>query len=176
MIKHSGHSDASHLHWYLVHCKPNSVKLARQNLINQNFDVFLPMQKITKRKANQFQTILRPLFPGYLFVQLDSLAGQWRKINNTRGVARLVQLGANPCPLPDAVIAALLERCDSEHVLQKPGELEIGQKAEIFKGPFSGLIAEIIEVEPDSRVYLLLDIMGQETQIIVEPSIISAAK
>ena len=119
MIKHSGHSDASHLHWYLVHCKPNSVKLARQNPINQNFDVFLPMQKITKRKVNQFQTILRPLFPGYLFVQLDSLAGQWRKINNTRGVACLVQLGANPCPLPDAVIAALLERCDAEHVLQK---------------------------------------------------------
>ena len=133
MIKHSGHSDASHLHWYLVHCKPNCVKLARQNLTNQNFDVFLPMQKITKRKANQFQTILRPLFPGYLFVQLDSLAGQWRKINNTRGVARLVQLGANPCPLPDAVIAALLERCDAEHVLQKPGRWKLVKKRKFSK-------------------------------------------
>ena len=170
------HFDIPNLCWFLVHCKPNAVNMARQNLINQDFVVFLPLQKITKRKAKRFQTILRPLFPGYLFVQLDPLAGHWRKINNTRGVARLVQLGANPCPVPDSIIAALLERCDADHVLQKPGKLEVGQKAQILKGPFSGLIAEIIEVEPDTRVHLLLDLMGRATQLSVSPSIVVPAK
>jgi transcriptional antiterminator RfaH len=63
------------------------------------------MQKITTYKAKQFQTLLRPLFPGYLVIQLDPLAGYWRKINNTRGVSRLVQFGTNSCPVPDMVIA-----------------------------------------------------------------------
>ena len=58
---------------------------------------------------------------GLSFVQVDQLAGNWRKINNTRGVARLVQLGAEPCPLPDTVIDALIERCDAEQVLQDSG-------------------------------------------------------
>ena len=165
-----------HLSWFLVHCKPNAAHLARQNLRNQDFGVFLPLQKITRRKAKQFQTSLRPLFPGYLFVQIDPLAGQWRKINSTRGVARLVQLGTDPCPVPDRVIEALLERCDADHVLQDPGALEVGNQARISEGPLSGFVAEIIEIEPDSRVHLLLDIMGQATHITVAPSTIIPAR
>lgn len=168
--------DMPHLSWFLVHCKPNAAHLARQNLRNQDFGVFLPLQKITRRKAKQFQTSLRPLFPGYLFVQIDPLAGQWRKINSTRGVARLVQLGTDPCPVPDRVIEALLERCDADHVLQDPGALEVGNQARISEGPLSGFVAEIIEIEPDSRVHLLLDIMGQATHITVAPSTIIPAK
>ena len=136
--------EAPHLSWFLVHCKPNATHLASQNLRNQDFGVFLPLQKFTRRKAKQFQTILRPLFPGYLFVQIDPLAGHWRKINNTRGVARLVQLGPDSCPVPDTVMAALLERCDADHVLQNLGTLEVGNQARISKGPLSGFIAEII--------------------------------
>ena len=167
--------EAPHLSWFLVHCKPNAAHLARQNLLNQGFGVFLPLQKITRRKAKQFQTSLRPLFPGYLFVQLDPRAGLWRKINNTRGVARLVQLGVDACPVPDKVIAALFDRCDADHVLQDPGTLEVGNQARISEGPLSGLVAEIIEIEPDSRVHLLLDIMGQATHITVAPSTIIPA-
>ena len=168
--------DVPRLSWFLVHCKPNATHLASHNLRNQDFAVFLPMQKITRRKAKQFQTILRPLFPSYLFVQLNPMAGRWRKINNTRGVSRLVQLGAVPCPVPDKVIAALLQRCDADHVLQDPGALEVGNQARISEGPLSGFIAEIIKIEPDSRVHLLLDIMGQATHITVAPSIIIPAR
>ena len=168
--------EAPHLSWFLVNCKPNAAHLASQNLRNQNFGVFLPMQKITKRKAKQFKTMLRPLFPGYLFVQIDPLAGDWRKINNTRGVARLVQFGADPCPVPDTVIAALFERCDADHVLQDPGALKVGNQARISKGPLSGLIAEIINIEPHGRVNLLLHIMGQATNISVAPSTIISMK
>lgn len=167
--------DVPRLSWFLVLCKPNATHLARQNLRNQDFGVFLPLQKITRRKAKQFQTILRPLFPGYLFVQLDPMAGRWHKINNTRGVSRLVRLGAVPCPVPDTVIAALLKRCDADHILQDPGALEVGNQARISEGPLSGFIAEIIKIEPDSRVHLLLDIMGQATHITVSPSIIIPA-
>ena len=73
--------------------------------------------------------------------------------------------------MPDTVIAALLERCDADHVLQDPGAL-VGNQARISEGPLSGFIAEIIEIEPDSRVHLLLDIMGQATHITVVPSTI----
>lgn len=164
--------EAPHLSWFLVHCKPNAAHLASQNLRNQNFGVFLPMQKITKRKAKKFKTMLRPLFPGYLFVQIDPLAGDWRKINNTRGVTRIVQFGADSCPVPDTVMAALFERCDADHVLRDLGVLKSGNQARISEGPLSGLIAEIINIEPHGRVHLLLDIMGQATNVFVAPSTI----
>ena len=91
-------------------------------------------------------------------------------------MARLVRLGTDPCPVPNRVIAALLERCDADHVLQDPGALEVGNQARIAKGPLSGFVAEIIAIEPDSRVHLLLDIMGQATHITVAPSTIIPAR
>ena len=103
------------------------------------------------------------------------MAGDWRKINNTRGVARLAQQGKNPCPVPDSVIAVLLERCDADQVLQDPGALEVGNQACISGGPLSGFVAEIIAIEPDSRVHLLLNIMGQAMHITVAPSTIVPA-
>ena len=66
--------------WYLIQLKPNSHRLAERNLNRQGFETFLPMQKITRRKASRFVSDLKPLFPGYMFVsvnaaQPDTLAG-----------------------------------------------------------------------------------------------------
>ena len=43
--------------------------------------------------------------------------------------------------------------------------LQVGKEARISEGPFSGLIAKIVAIKPDSRVHLLLDIMGQATDL-----------
>ena len=78
--------------------------------------------------------------------------------------------------MPDTLIAALFERCDADHVLQDPGVLKVGHQARISKGPLSGVIAEIINIEPHGRVHLLLNIMGQATNISVAPSTIISIK
>jgi transcriptional antiterminator RfaH len=54
--------------WYLIQFKPNSHQIAARNLIRQGFEIFLPLQEITKRKDTKFTNVLRPLFPGYMFV------------------------------------------------------------------------------------------------------------
>ena len=38
--------------WHLIQFKPNSHRLAERNLKRQDFEVFLPMQEITRRKAS----------------------------------------------------------------------------------------------------------------------------
>ena len=76
--------------WHLIQFKPNAHRLAQRNLKRQDFEVFLPMQEITRRKASRFVSDLRPLFPGYMFVGVDSRAAPWRTINSTIGVSRLV--------------------------------------------------------------------------------------
>ena len=90
--------------WYVVHCKPNSEKTALLNLKNQGFFPFLPLQKVTFRKGAAFQTKLRPLFPGYMFVAQKPTSSNWHKINNTRGVVRLVTLTAEPTPVPPIIM------------------------------------------------------------------------
>ena len=57
--------------WYVVSTKPNQENRAALNLRKQAFEVLLPMMQKKRRHARQIETVLRPLFPGYLFVEFD---------------------------------------------------------------------------------------------------------
>lgn len=151
--------------WFIAHCKPNSEKIALRNLENQGFSAFMPLQEVTRRRGTTFQTKLKPLFPGYIFVAQDPFAAQWRKINNTRGVARLVCLGAGPTPVPPTIMSQLFERCDATGIFQQSVNLVSGDNVKISQGPFSGTIGKIIEIEPNQRVHLLFDFMGQTSKL-----------
>jgi transcriptional antiterminator RfaH len=161
---------APNFRWYLVQCKPNAAQTAIRNLENQSFTTFLPMQESTQRKGNVFQRQIRPLFPGYIFIQLDPGQGSWRQVNNTRGVAHLVQLSTEPSVVPSSIIKALLARCDERGIIRhasktKVSSLQTGDEAQITRGPFSGIVATVTVLEPDDRIYVLLEIMGQTTKV-----------
>ena len=66
--------------WYLVQFKKNSHNIALQNLKRQGLQTFLPLIKNTKRKCSKFVNDIRPLFPGYLFVNFDLEVFSWNKI------------------------------------------------------------------------------------------------
>ncbi len=160
------------LRWYLVQCKPNAAQIAVRNLENQRFGTFLPLQEITKRKGKIFQRQIRPLFPGYLFVQIDPDQGPWRQVNSTRGVSRLVRLGAKPSVVPIEIVEALMARCDEECVLRQTSKTQSSQlhadsQAQVTQGPFSGFIATISDIEPNNRINILIEIMGQTTKVAI---------
>ena len=167
---------AQNKRWYLAQCKPNSTQIAIRNLKNQDFVSFLPLQEVTKRKERGFKHQIRPLFPGYLFVQLDATEGPWRRINSTRGIARLVRLGAEPSVVPDAIIANLMQRCDEMGIIQDAGVLEAGDQAQVTQGPFSGFVATIANIEANARIYILLDIMGQSTKVSIDAKVVKPLK
>src|SRR5262245_35635693 len=57
--------------WYLAHSRPNNERKAEFNLNVQGFTTFLPQIEKTIRHARRLQAVRRPLFPRYLFVQID---------------------------------------------------------------------------------------------------------
>ena len=160
------------LRWYLIQCKPNAAQIAVRNLENQSFGTFLPLQEITKRKGKIFQRQIRPLFPGYLFVQVAPDEGPWRQINSTRGVVRLVRLGVEPSAVPNEIVEALVAQCDTQSILRQisetqPSQFHAGNQAQVTQGPFSGFIATISDIDPNNRIHILIEIMGQATRVAI---------
>ena len=151
--------------WFLIQFKPNSHRIAERNLNRQGVTTFLPMHEKSRRVRGKFQETQAPLFPGYMFVQLDPEQGNWRAINSTYGVSRLVTLEGKPRPLPDALIDGLKQRCDGKGLLLPPQELEPGDQVRIEKGAFADFVATVERIEDDRRVWLLLDFMGQSTRV-----------
>jgi len=55
--------------WYLIHTKPCGEALAQENLERQGFETYLPRMAFTTRR--QGRRSVAPLFPRYLFLQLE---------------------------------------------------------------------------------------------------------
>ena len=152
-------------HWYLIQFKPNSYRLAERNLHRQGFETFLPMQKITRRKASRFVSDLKPLFPGYMFVSVKSELAPWRTINSTIGVSRLVSFDGTPKPLPLPLISSLMLRCDTSGTLLPPKTLNVGDTVDVLSGPFANFVATVEKVDAKQRVWLLMEFMGQGARV-----------
>jgi transcriptional antiterminator RfaH len=153
--------------WYLAQTKPNAHALAVRNLARQGLTTFLPLHAVTGRNASRFVARLRPLFPGYLFVEIPNRSAPWRAINSTLGIARLVSFGPEPIPVPDGLVLALQKRCDSDGTLMETTEIKAGDPVQIMQGPFSEFVARVEQIAPDQRVWVLIDMMGRTTRIAV---------
>ena len=151
--------------WYLIQFKPNSHRLAERNLSRQGFETFLPMQAVTRRKASRFVSDLKPLFPGYMFINVNAKLAPWRQINSTIGVSRLVSFGNKPKPLPLQLVSGLMARCDTSGKLLPPKSLKEGDSIELLSGPFANFVATVDTIDPEERIWVLIDYMGQQTRL-----------
>ena len=163
------------LNWYLVQLKPNGHRLAKANLERLGFKTFLPLQNVTKRSAHKFVDRNVPLFPGYMFVKLDTAQNDWRKVNSTLGVSRIVSLGGTPTAVPSAIVNEFISRCDDDGILRPTQGLEVGQDVQVLRGPFANFVAKVEEISPDQRVWILIDLLGQSSRIYVAKDAIALA-
>lgn len=159
--------------WLLVQYKPNSHRLAVTNLERQGFDVFLPMTEVTKRQGARFLTRMTPLFPGYLFVAADVDTSGWRKINNTLGVSRIVTTRDTPSKAPDTLVQSLKSRCDATGKIVPNTNFAPGDNVEIVHGPLSEFVGTVEKIDPQQRVWILLEIMGQTSRVRLDPDHLS---
>ncbi len=108
---------------------------------------------------------MKPFFPGYMFVGASSKRVPWRKINSTIGVSRLVSFDGVPKPLPLKIISGLMLRCDKSGRLLRSNSLKEGDDVEIVTGPFADFITTVDKIDPEERIWVLMDFMGQKTRI-----------
>jgi transcriptional antiterminator RfaH len=151
---------AQQTRWFAVQCQPNRENAAAEHLRRQHYSVFLPRQRRAIRHARRIETVLRPFFPGYLFVELDTATECWRPINSTFGVAHLVMAGERPAPAPVGIIEELRAAFDDAGIYDGAAALVAGQRVRVVSGPFADLCGELVRLDARARVRVLLDVLG----------------
>ena len=151
--------------WFVVHTKPRQEALAQENLLRQNFDVYYPLIKLTRRRKSDLLSVIEPFFPRYIFLRFDLTRDNWGPVRSTRGVCGLVKFNGVPKPVPAALIRAMKENENTDKLqivsnkTWKPGEL-----VEIEQGPFVGYHCIFQAQKSADRVCVLLDIVGKRTR------------
>lgn len=152
--------------WFVVHTQPHNEARASTNLAQQDFYTFFPSIPRTVRHARQTKTVLAPLFPNYIFVRFDPLQDQWRSINGTRGVIRIITHGDLPIALPQGVIEDLQSRTQlNSSVMDWTKSMRIGDEVKITEGPFANLVGTLEHLDASGRVQVLLDLLGRAVRV-----------
>jgi len=151
--------------WYAVHSQPSAENRAALQLGNQGFRTFMPKRRKTVRHARQIRNVIAPLFPRYFFVALDLNRDQWRSVNGTFGVSRLVMGAELPHPVPRGVVEALIASTDGDGFLNLAENLKPGSAVRLMTGPFAEQLAILEQLDDAGRVQVLLDILGRQVRI-----------
>jgi transcriptional antiterminator RfaH len=162
--------------WYVLQSKAKHEAIAERNLGNQGFITFLPKLSVQRHLRGRWHSVCEPLFPGYIFIELDLERQNTAPIRSTRGVIRLVRLGASLQPFPESLLHALMQAQTGSGDAIDPAKLfKSGDEVMLINGPMAGLTAIFKARNSQERVVLLLNIMGNETQVSVSPHQIAKA-
>lgn len=164
-IVHGGGALRPGERWYAVHTLPLREVYAQGHLRRQNFATFLPKRRKTVRHARKLRAVEAAFFPRYLFVALDVARHQWRSVNGTFGVSRLVMRGDEPHPVPCGLVEALIVSADGDGILQFGERLRVGSAVRLLAGPFAEQLAILDHLDDSGRVRVLLDILGRQVPI-----------
>jgi transcriptional antiterminator RfaH len=163
--------------WYVAQTQVNSEARAAGNLLRQGFGVYLPRYLKRRSHARKVEEVPTPLFPRYLFVQIDVATQRWRSIQSTFGVSHLVQNGSEPASVGNAVIASLKAREDETGYvkLDRRPKFALGDKVRILAGVFAENLGLFDGMADRDRVAILLDLLGRKVRVSLEAELISAA-
>ena len=153
------------LQWFVARTKTNAEKSVAWHLRNQGFEAYIPRYSKQVRHARKTEIVLRPLFPGYVFVQMDVERQRWRAVNSTFGVISLVQFGDGPKPVDTAIIDVLRDREGDDGVINLAENVQKGDLVRIHHGSFANHTALLEEVSDSKRAILLLDLMGRSVRV-----------
>ncbi len=158
--------------WYAVQVKRQSEGRVARHLALKTIPSFLPFIECVRRNRAHRATRLEPLFPGYLFVQMDPVEispGCWYTVRWTSGVRRILGFGETPVSVPDAVIESIQARVRDLGFVRPGLRFSTGSPVRFRHGPLAGLEAAFDRpMSRTGRVRVLLEMLGQHRAVEVD--------
>lgn len=154
--------------WFVAMSKPRAEEFACQQLVNQGFDVYLPMCPRLVRRQGRYVTEVSTMFPRYLFVRPFHEEQSISSIRSTVGVQQLVRFGAEFAQAAAPLVADI--KAMEAFLRDNPESLpfKAGDEVEITEGPFAGITAKVFACA-ESRVLLLFQLMGSMRKLGFSP-------
>lgn len=129
-------------HWYALRSYPRHEKRVHEDLRLRDIESFLPLYETEHRWKNGCKVRVElPLFPGYLFVNIDPR--ERFKVLSLPGTVSIVGSVSGPWPLPDSEIVSLRDSLKS-HKFEPHPYLAVGQKVRIKSGPPADLTGFLV--------------------------------
>ena len=143
--------------WYVVYTRSRAEKKVREELIFNNIECFLPLQKKLRQWKDRKKWVEMPLMSGYCFVHISRI--EYDKVLQITNVVCYVAFEGKAAVIPTQQIDFLkqmLKQNDFD-VSVSQETFKLGKKVEIIEGPLIGMRGELIETRGKNRFILRLN-------------------
>lgn len=178
--------DADDPAWHVVYIGGSGEKVTTELLRRHGFTSYYPKfrkmvppprDRLSKAQRKNLHHLMRPvvkpLFPGYLFVHFDMGTELWHSVFRFAGVYGMVCADDLPVRVPDELVKRLMAlEVDGAIPLQTPVAalpFKAGDSVRVTDGPFASFPGMIEELD-ESRGRALIDVMifGRATPVDLE--------
>ena len=146
--------------WYAVHTRSRHERKVCAELTRRSFEAYLPEYRVRSRRKDRRMQILRPLFPGYLFVRTPLTAFQRIAILRTKSVVRIVGTGHKPVPVPETEVDSVRILLANGTDAAPTGALARGRPVLVTEGPLAGVVGVLEEVNKN-KIIVLVELVGR---------------
>ncbi len=160
----TGASQGMALDWYVAHVRPRCEKKLVEHGKSYGFRTALPAYGSAKKCRGKVVTFHKPLFPGYVFLQLN---------RKTRQVAVQSNYVANMLEVHDQEkfkeqLSDILFALEQKVEIRLEPTIEVGNRVLVKSGPLQGHEGWVEERFGMTTVLLRLDFIGQAAAVKVE--------
>lgn len=163
---------ANNPRWYAVYTKAKEEERAGENLQAWGVETFVPkirehrINGISRRRTN----LLTHLFPRYIFAHFDA-ENMLHKVNQTRGVSKVVSFGDTPSPIDDVLIDTIKSQIGPDGFVKRNDEFNSGDSVTIKSGVFEKLAGKV-EQKLDDRLVILLSSASYQGRLMIEKALV----
>jgi transcriptional antiterminator RfaH len=165
-------TETSNEKWFVVKTNPRAEKKVFERILALGFNAYLPLISTMKQWSDRKKKIDIPLISSTLFVHCKE--SDLQKIYVVMGFHSFLHFLGKPAVVRDYEInnlKILLKETDSIEL----DEIEIlteGDKVEVIRGPFQGLIATSIEINRTHKLIVEIEGLGQRFTVHVPRSFV----
>lgn len=171
------------MYWYILFIKTGREEKAEQLLKKQLdsniFMPFIPMLQTIFKNSGRIRKDLKPLFPGYVFLEsevssLEIIKNIRKIISASRDIIRFLQYeDTGDIAMREHEKNTLLRLCNADRYVESSNGIIIGTRIYIKEGPLMGMESIIRKIDRHKRQAIIeLDFMGAVRQICVALEII----
>jgi transcription antitermination factor NusG len=153
-------------YWYAVFTVPRSEKSVVKHLDIQDIESFLPIcETVRVWKNRQRVKVVLPLFPTYLFVNIDSR--ERTKVLQSPGVLQIVGKSGKGIPVPDSEVEFLRSGCCRGRI-EPYREFVVGERMRIARGPMEGVQGTLVRRNGSMKFVLTIELINQHASVQVD--------
>ena len=162
--------------WFVVQTNPKEDNLACLVLSRTSISIYQPFMGEDTCSMPRKKTLKRyPLFPNYIFVNINPVEEDFHKIRWSRGVRRILLDNYQPIPLEEEFISSLQTHLQDKDtgIIKKPVEFAPGDMVRIKSGPMKDLYGIFEEWGSDEgRVKILIQMVNNRAKVVMHASLI----